>query len=49
MSSMQKWDDQANRDLLVAMYEELSPTMAQLTQIAQRVHPLGYTYSAKAV
>ncbi len=44
----QKWDDQANRDLLVAMYDELTPTMAQLGRIAERVKPLGYRYTAKA-
>jgi len=44
----QKWDHEADKALLNALAEELNPTMAHLARVAERVRPLGYSYTAKA-
>ena len=44
----QKWDHEADKALLNALVEELNPTMAQLAKVAERVQPLGYSYTAMA-
>lgn len=43
------WDAQSNQDLLIAMYETLSPGAEQIRCIVERTKAMGYTFTAKAV
>lgn len=43
------WDADSNKDLLIAMYETLSPSGEQIRSIVEKTTTMGYTFTPKAV